>query len=73
MLYLVYFLVFNHLDGEERERERERERDDCFTLSIFLILVIVSFLWLVLAIPWAGLQCVVLVCSDYTHLLNLFE
>ena len=69
MLYLDYCLVFNHLDGEERQRER----DDCFTLGIFPTLVIVSFLWLFLAIHWAGLQCVILVCSGYTHLLNLFE
>ena len=31
-------------------------------------LVVVIVLWLLLAVPWIGLQCVIVVLSDHTHL-----
>ena len=51
----------NHLDEEGRERERERA--GCFAL-IVLCLVTVGNLWIFLAVPWIGLQCVIF--SDHT-------
>ena len=32
-------------------------------------LVIVTVLWIILTVPWVGLQCVIVVFTDYTHLL----
>ena len=32
-------------------------------------IVTINVLWLFLAVPWAGLQCVIVVFSDHTHLL----
>ena len=29
----------------------------------------ISFLWLFLTVPWVGLQCVIVVFPDHTHLL----
>ena len=29
----------------------------------------INVLWLFLAVPWVGLQCVIVVFSDHTHLL----
>ena len=35
----------------------------------FQCLVTVIVLWLFLTVPWAGLQCVIVVFPDHTHLL----
>ena len=35
-------------------------------LSSFLCLV--NVLWLLLTVPWAGMQCVIVVFSDHTHI-----
>ena len=37
--------------------------------SSFLCLVTVNVLWLFLTVPWVGLQCVIVVFPDRTHLL----
>ena len=61
------FAICSHLDGKERA--------DCFTLIVFLIsswcFVAVSVLWLFLAVSWVGLQCVIVVFPDLTHLFYL--
>ena len=36
---------------------------------LFLRLVIVNVLWLFLTLQWVGLQCVIVVFPDHTHLL----
>ena len=36
----------------------------------FVILVTVSFLWLILAVPWVGLLCMIVIFPDHTHLLS---
>ena len=58
----------------ERERERERERDRERELVVLFLLsygclVVVNVLWLFLRVPWVGLQFVIVVFPDYTHLL----
>ena len=34
-------------------------------------IVIIHILWLFLKVPWVGLQCVIVVFPDHTHLLFL--
>ena len=58
--YFVSILFCNNLNGEERA--------GCFTLTVFICLVTVSVLWLFLTVPWAGLQCAIVVFPDHTHL-----
>ena len=36
-------------------------------------LVTVIVLWLFLAVPWVGLQCVIVVLPDHTHLLFFMQ
>ena len=38
-------------------------------LFSFRCLVTVNVLWLFLMVPWVGLQCVIVVFLDHTHLL----
>ena len=38
-------------------------------LLSYICLVIVNVLWFFLIVPWAGLQCVIMVFPDQTHLL----
>ena len=38
-------------------------------LLFFGCLVTVNILWLFLTVPWVGLECVIVVFSDHTHLL----
>ena len=38
-------------------------------LLSFRCLVTVNVLWLFLTVPWVGLQCVIVVFPDHTHLL----
>ena len=38
-------------------------------LLSFRCLVTVSVLWLILAVPWVDLQCVIVIFSGLTHLL----
>ena len=54
------FLFLNHLDEEEIA--------GYFTLSS-LCPVIVIILRLFLTVPWVGLQCVIVVFPDHTHML----
>ena len=54
----VSFLVFNHLDLEERA--------GCLTLSASWCSVI--DMWLFPTVPWVGLQCMIVVFPDPTIL-----
>ena len=38
-------------------------------LLSFQFLVTVNIMWLFLTVPWVGLQCVIVVLPDHTHLL----
>ena len=50
--------------------ERERERESfCFTLFVFLVSWDCCCAWFSLVVPWVGLQCLIVVFSDHTHLL----
>ena len=55
------FKYCNHLDGDERA--------GCFTLFVFQVSLIVIVLWLFLTVTLVGLQCVLVVFPDHTHLL----
>ena len=47
-----------------------RKRELVVLLCLFsLCLVIVVVQWLFLTVPWVGLQCVIVVFPDHTHLL----
>ena len=56
MSFLV--LQSSNLDGEERA--------GCFTF-IIVFLMIVNVLWLFFTVPRVGLQCVIVVFPDHTH------
>ena len=62
MHYIVSFLVFNHLEEEERELV-------ALLLLSYECLVTVYVLWFFLTVPWVGLQCVIVVFPDHTTLL----
>ena len=51
---------------------RKREQVTCFN-CIPLRLVTVSVLWLIITVPLAGLQCVIMAFLDRTHLLFYAE
>ena len=38
-------------------------------LLSYICIVTINVLWLFLTVPWAGLQCVIVVFPDHTHLL----
>ena len=62
-LVLVFYsghYICNNLDGEERS--------GCLTLMSSRCLVIISGLWVFIAEQWVGLQCVIVVFLDHTHL-----
>ena len=61
MHYVVYFLVL-------QSSRRARELVPLLLLS-YGCLVTVNVLWLFLSVPWVGLQFVIVVFPDYTHLL----
>ena len=48
----------------------KRELVDLLLLS-YGCLVTVNGLWLFLTVPWVGLQCVIMVLPDHTHLFSL--
>ena len=50
------------------KKKSKRELVALLLLS-FGYLVTVNVLWLFLAVPWVGLQCVIVVFPDHTHLL----
>ena len=50
----------------------KRELVDLLLLS-YGCLVTVNGLWLFLTVPWVGLQCVIVVLPDHTHLFDFFK
>ena len=38
-------------------------------LLSYICIVAINVLWLFLTVPWVGLQCVIVVFPDHTHLL----
>ena len=51
----------------------EEEKAGCFALLPYRCLVTVNVLWLFLAVPWVGLQYVIVVFLDHTHLLLMLS
>ena len=41
----------------------------CFAIIILQMYCTIHVLWLFLTVPWVGLQCVIVVFPDHTHLL----
>ena len=66
MFLSLLICVFNHLDEEKRGRERREKRERVLVTLLCLSDVTVSVLWIVLMVPWVGLQCVIVVCSNHT-------
>ena len=58
---LCSFLFCNHLE--------ETEKAVCFAYISYRCIAIINVLWLFLTAPWLGLQYVVVVFPDNTHLL----
>ena len=52
--------------------KRKRKLVALLLLS-YTSIVTMNVLWLFLAVPWVGLQCVIVVFSDHTHLLFGFR
>ena len=48
---------------------KRKRKVDAMLLFSYRCIVTVNVLWLFLSVPWAGLQCVIVVFSDHTHLL----
>ena len=62
----LYVLVLQSFYGEERA--------GCLVLVVFMMsCVAISVLWLLLVMPWVGLQCVIVVFPDHTHLRFCFS
>ena len=59
--YFMSFYFCNHLDGKLK-------RADYFTLIVFLMSCDLKDLSLFLTVPWVGLQYVIVVFPDNTHL-----
>ena len=51
--------------------KRKRKLFALFLLS-YRCIVTINVLWLFLTVPWVGLQCVVVVFPDHTHLLFVY-
>ena len=50
----------------------ERKRKLVVLLLLFYICIVtINVLWLFLVVPWVGLQCVIVVFPDHTHLVFL--
>ena len=56
------FYFCNHLDKEEKT--------SCFAFIVFRMFCYFNRLWLFLTVPLVGLQCVIVVFPDHTHLLS---
>ena len=64
MHYFVFILVFAII------LKRKRKLVALLLLS-YICIVTINVLWLFLAVPWVGLQCVTVVFLDHTHFLLL--
>ena len=54
-------LFCNHLEEEKKA--------GCFSSIVLQIIVTINVMWLLLTVSWVGLQCVIVVFPDHTHLL----
>ena len=62
MHYFVSILIFNHLE--------EKEKAGSLLLLSYRCIVTVNVMWLFLTVlSWVGLQCMIVVFPDHTHLL----
>ena len=63
LLYITLFPFYfcNHLEEEEKA--------GCFAVIVLQMYCYFNVLWFFLSVPWVGLQCVILVFLDNTHLL----
>ena len=64
---LLYALLYDH-SSFVIILKRKRKLVTLLLLS-YRCLVTVNVLWLFLTMPWVGLQCVIVVFPDHTHLL----
>ena len=63
MHYLVSILVCDHLAEDERKRKLI-----ALLLLSYRCIATINVLWFFLAVPWVGLQYVVVVFPGHTHL-----
>ena len=47
-----------------------RRKAGCLSISVLQMYFTINVLWLFLTVPWVGLQCVIVVFPDHTHLLS---
>ena len=47
----------------------EEEKAGCFAIIVLLKYFTINILWFFLMVPWVGLQCVIVVFPDHSHLL----
>ena len=47
---------------------KRKEKAGCFAIIVYKCSVTINVLWLFLAVSWVGLQYVIVVFPDYTHL-----
>ena len=64
----VYLLIFVFFSKSQFCSLFQEERADCFAF-IALCPASVNIMWYFLAVPWVGLQFVIVVFPDRTHLL----
>ena len=68
-LFLIsYVLLYVH-SSFEIILMRKRKLVVLLLLS-YRCIVTINVLWLFLAVPWVGLQCVIVVFPDHTHLVD---
>ena len=65
-LSLLWCALLCVLSSFEIILKRKRELVALLLLS-YICLVTVNVLWFYLTVPWAGLQCVIVVYPDHTH------
>ena len=55
---------------QKRKKKKKRKNDKAgLRLLSYRCIVAVNVLWLFLTVPWVGLQCVIMVIPDHTHLI----
>ena len=54
--------------GKDQEMLQSSTIPGCFAIIVFVCIVTINVLWLFLTVPWVGLQYVVVVFPDHTHL-----
>ena len=67
MLSLVYYALLCVHSSFATILKRKRKLVPLLLLS-YICIVTLNALWLVLTVPWVGLQCVIVVFPDHAHL-----